>query len=89
MIYSKKSHEGYLLIDHSASPGTAGVGEGSRFEAATYTCFHCQKIVVIHPRRTRDRGYCGKCDHYVCDGCEDIRVKTGECVPFIKLVERN
>lgn len=82
---SKRSHEGYLLIDHTNSPGLTEdilapigrsgpvVGEGQKFEAGVLTCAHCQRQVIINPLRTRDRNYCRKCDHYVCDepGCAE------------------
>lgn len=100
---SLKRHEGYLFIDHRASPGITAefirscgknpadfliVGEGKMVEAATYTCSHCQKVVVIKPDRTRARGYCPKCDRQVCDACEALRfLSGGECNLFRKRVE--
>jgi hypothetical protein len=72
---------GYLLIDHSASPGVpdwmakmAGydprtVREGRRFEAKTLCCSHCKTHVVPNPWRT-ERASCPKCaHHYICDVC--------------------
>jgi len=84
---SKRSYEGSILIDHRCSPGVTeemsrytdlpvGAGRGV-FESPTFTCSHCQRVVVMNPARTRSRGYCKKCDHYVCDGCESKRVKSG------------
>lgn len=90
-MFSKREHEGYLLIDHRESPGitqeqaaqagkdTLAVGKGVKFESATINCSHCSVLVVIRPERTRARGYCSKCDHYVCDPCETNRVLTGQC----------
>lgn len=74
---SKRSQEGYLLIDNSAA------GVGPKFETPTITCSHCHCIVVLNPLRTRPRGHCRKCDHYVCDkpGCNI------ECNPFNKLLD--
>jgi hypothetical protein len=80
---SKRSHEGYLLIDNSQVPGigmeeagklgkeVVGAGFRGRYESAVLTCSHCHSQVVLNPMRTRERGYCRKCDHYVCDnpGC--------------------
>lgn len=74
--------EGYLLIDNRMSPGTAQVPEGKILEAATATCSHCQRIVILNPDRTRERGYCRKCDHYVCDTCVG-----GECRPFAQVLD--
>lgn len=71
--------EGYLLIDHQASPGMprelAGrpldpaLGEGKVFEAATLTCAHCKVVVIKNPSRQRERAFCRKCMHYICDFC--------------------
>jgi len=93
---TKRTHEGYLLIDNRFGPGVTEefirstgkdapiVGEGAMFESATITCSHCQVVVVLNPLRTRERGYCRKCDHYICDNpaCHF------ECVPIDKLLER-
>jgi hypothetical protein len=89
-MLSKRSREGYLLIDHSASPGLPAAianprlfGEGRRFEAPTLTCSHCKTVVIVNPERTRERGYCRKCDHYVCDACAAAQV----CRPFAQVVD--
>ena len=92
---SKRSREGYLLIDHKASPGlppdfmrNAGlvgpsVAGGAMWESPTMTCAHCGTVVVMNPQRTRARGYCAKCDDYVCDnpGC------NSECKPFNQILD--
>ena len=91
----KRRREGYLLIDNRYSPGVSAefvhasgmdapvVGAGATFESATMTCCHCNAVVVLNPLRTRPRGYCAKCDQYVCDnaGC------GLECRPFAKLLD--
>lgn len=96
---SLRRQEGYLVIDHRNSPGidphpdlvarfgTPAVPAGTLYESATITCSHCHTVVVLNPQRTRSRGYCGKCDHFVCDGCETIRVKTNECLPLTKVFD--
>jgi hypothetical protein len=65
-----------LLIDN------AFVG-GQRMEVHTMTCCHCDRVVILNPERTRERGYCQKCDAYVCDsgGCR------AECNPFQESIE--
>lgn len=89
MPHSKRSHEGYLLIDHSASPGTDQVKEGKKFEAPILTCSHCQRGVIVRPDRTRARPYCPKCDHYICDLCEAVRVKAGgACNSIARLIDQ-
>lgn len=68
------------MIDNRASGG-------GLFEAATSTCSHCQQQVVRNPARERARAYCPKCDHYICDGCETVRVQTGECKTFNEIAD--
>lgn len=88
----KSSREGYLLVDHRASPGLPkgfmrslglegfDVPEGKAVDGATLTCLHCGVVVVKLPDRTRERGHCFKCDGYICDGC----VSLGGCNPHVK-----
>lgn len=71
----KHARLGNLLIDHRAFDGT-------QLEADTSTCSHCQRVVVLNSDRSRPRGYCRKCDHYVCDQCDG-----GECSPFARILE--
>lgn len=99
---SLRRHEGYLLIDNSASPGVDDVfaklprknpavpllvGEGKKFECPTITCSHCHRIVIINTLRERPRGYCRKCDHYICDWCTAEAHRTGECNPMKKVLD--
>ncbi len=77
----KQIHEGYLMVDHRASPGLTPeeavrlgyspglVGEGQLFETKTNHCNHCGTVVIINPLRTRERSYCSYCDKYICDNC--------------------
>lgn len=78
---SLKRHEGYLVVDHSASPGLTPeqarqmgydpthAGEGKVLEQATLTCMHCKTPYLKNYFRERPREYCRKCDHYICDPC--------------------
>jgi hypothetical protein len=94
---SLRSHEGYFLLDHRDSPGLSDaeivdaglpVGAGRRqFEAPTYTCSHCQFVVVMNPKRNRERAYCKGCDHYICDACGAERARTGLCRTFKQLID--
>lgn len=98
MMHSKRSLEGYVLIDNRNSPGVpdsvvvpqglpVGSGRGL-FESASITCSHCEAIVVLNPDRSRSRGYCPKCDHYVCDACEAVRALSGgACYPYKARIE--
>ena len=77
-----------LLIDHSASPGIPAdvarrmginpdlVAEGVVTEMHTLSCSHCGTHVALNPDRTRDRGYCKFCDHYICDVCDFLRSQS-------------
>lgn len=89
--------EGYLLIDNRASPGVpdevnqefdlpVGAGRGV-FECATFTCSHCQRVVIINPKRNRERAYCRGCDHLLCDGCGAERARTGLCRTFKQVID--
>lgn len=90
---------GYLEIDHRDSPGLTAedvahvpnaiaVPGGQHLERDVMQCSHCQRAVVLNPGRVRARAVCLKCSHFICDGCDDIRVKTGACVPFMQVLDR-
>lgn len=94
---SKYNKEGYLLLDHRDSPGLTeevvhgtglppGAGRG-RFEAPTYTCTHCCRVVVLNPMRRRPRAWCPHCDRYICDDCGAVMAHTGVCRPFKQVCE--
>jgi len=86
---SLKRHEGWMFIDNRNSPGVedealvklgypVGAGHGL-FESATYTCSHCNSVVVIEPKRTRERGFCRGCGQRLCDACSIIKERTLTC----------
>ncbi len=93
MIHTKRSQEGYLLIDHTASPGTGSlaanrfvarkdvpiVPEGTKLEASIITCAHCQRGVILNPQRSHAREWCWGCNHYLCDNCALVRKIDGQC----------
>jgi hypothetical protein len=97
---SKRSHEGYLMIDHRHTAGVPddilqadrsnplpkGAGRGL-FEAPTYTCSHCQTVVILNPLRNRERAYCRKCDHYICDTCGVTLSLTSQCRTFKQIID--
>lgn len=90
-----KKAEGYLFVDHRASPGIPPelaqklgldpkqVGEGKVMEAKTLTCNHCKAVLIFNPLRTRERGHCFKCNAYICDTCKAV----GECRPWAQVVD--
>lgn len=67
----------FLSIDNRVSGGKL-------FEADTSTCSHCQRVVVLNPDRTRERGFCRKCYHYICDQCVGVMHQTLTCTPIAK-----
>jgi hypothetical protein len=87
--------EGYLMIDHRASPGLEdgfmtkiglngpSLSEGKLFESGIATCSHCNTVVILQPLRTRDRGHCQKCDAYICDNPACHK----DCTPFNKVLD--
>lgn len=92
-----RSLEGELTIDHRNSPGVpveiliasglpVEAGRGM-YESATYTCNHCQSVVVMNPQRTRERHVCKGCAHVICDGCAEEKARTLQCVTFEQKVD--
>src|SRR5262245_8333535 len=85
MIFSKKSHDGEIFVDHRASPGIPPelavklgyhpdqVKGGTIFEGATLGCPHGGACVVMNPLRTRERAHCFQCNMYICDWCDAAR----------------
>ena len=61
---------GYIIID----------GQMGRKEADTFTCGHCNKIVIVPARAspTELGGLCGCCDSLLCPDC----VRDGRCLPL-------
>jgi len=95
--HSLKDGSGYLIIDHSESPGidpsdipeklrstTNIVGPNQVFEADVQFCAHCGSQVILNPKRTRPRGYCSKCNHYICDN----PICNKECAPLKQLLDK-
>ena len=76
MRHTKRSLEGYYLIDDRASGGALQ-------EYPIVTCAHCHSQIVLNPGRTRDRAECPQCDKYICDGCAFLADKQiGKCLNF-------
>jgi hypothetical protein len=96
----QRDREGYLFIDHSASPGVPAdvalatgfdpkaMGEGAKNEAGVLSCSHCRSVVVKNPLRQRERPYCFKCDHYICDVCAfKASMPDYSHTPFDKVID--
>jgi ribosomal protein S27AE len=81
--------EGYLMIDHRASPGipealawrgglpAGGLREGAFLELKTKKCRHCGGVSVLNPERSRERYSCMKCGDYICDACKAATLASG------------
>lgn len=81
---SLRRHDGELTIDHRASCGLTAeearafgmpgvpLGEGGSVSLATVSCNHCGGVWLVNHYRTRERHYCKKCDHYLCDLCAAV-----------------
>lgn len=76
-----RKREGFLFIDDRNSGGAL-------LEAATFTCRHCDALVVKNPDRTRERHYCRGCDSIICDNCAAIRAQTLTCRPIEQLIDQ-
>lgn len=102
MLFSSRSLENYLEVDHRNSPGftieeahRAGMGciaeqvaKGRIAKIPVATCGHCQRQVIMNPMRTRERSRCFKCWNYLCDNCKTVQVANGgECKPFVQVIE--
>jgi hypothetical protein len=59
---------------------------GIRQEADTFTCFHCNKVVIVKPKcdPTDLGGMCRLCEKMICPDC----VNVGSCTPFEKKLDR-
>lgn len=77
LIKTQPTDLGYLLLDHRATDAPAGLPPV--FEAATYTCTHCNAVVVLNPKRTRERYKCVGCNHLICDPCAAERHAGAPC----------
>jgi hypothetical protein len=66
---------GYAVIRHD---------DGRVQEFDTYTCYHCQAIVTLHPGKVPDGGGCHMCCKPICGPCVDL----GRCTPFERRIEQ-
>lgn len=99
MQHSERSQEGYFLLNHRNSPGLspelmrrfypelpAGAGR-ELVEAPAITCTHCQRGIVLNPKRTRRRERCWGCHRRICDLCYGVLVETGTCKTFQRVID--
>jgi hypothetical protein len=94
---SLRAHEGWMMIDNRNNSGVGdeqilkldlplGAGRGFK-EFATYTCSHCNYVVVIEEKRTRERGFCRGCNQRICDPCVALKAQTLTCKTMSQVVE--
>lgn len=85
---SKRNQEGYLLIDHTNSPGVSqafaqahnlpvGVMGGRMMESALQVCHICGGDIVLGGDRSKMMAYCQRHDRYSCDNCVKTEHETG------------
>jgi hypothetical protein len=77
---------GYVEIDQRASdlpPGT-----NKHFEADTYTCRHCEAVVILNPARRRERYKCNGCSHHLCDTCGAARAAGATCRTYAQFIDQ-
>ena len=77
---------GYLQIDHRWIHGHPPEGMPALFECDTYTCRHCERIVVMNPKRVRVRYKCLDCNHHICDECAAAAYAGKDCKPYRQMV---
>jgi len=80
LIITHPTGLGYLEVDNRAA-------DEGLFQADTYTCTHCQRVVVMNPERKRDRYKCRGCDHHICDPCAADRAAGAPCRTFRQLAD--
>lgn len=57
------------------------IGAGT-FEADTFSCCHCNRIVHVPPKSQGDEYFCRNCMARICSPCADH-----PCTPFMKKIE--
>lgn len=77
---------GYLEVDQRAVEALPA-GTPRHFEADTYTCSHCQAVVILNPERKRERYKCSGCSHHICDGCAAKRFEGAPCRTFAQVAD--
>ena len=70
---------GYYMRDERASGIPIGTTNSCLFETDTYTCTHCNAVVLLNKDRVRPRYRCRGCDHLICDNCAAIREAGAPC----------
>ena len=86
LIKTENTDLGYLQIDNRNADNLPP-GVQRLVEVPTYTCSHCQRVVVMNPERKRERYKCGGCNHLICDGCAAIKQAGGSCRTYNQVID--
>lgn len=78
---------GYFETDQRGVDAPLPPGIPRHFEADTYTCSHCQRVVVMNPQRKRERYKCNGCTHHICDECAARKFAGEPCRTFAQVVD--
>lgn len=89
LILTNPVRGGYLEIDHRNTDAPLPPGVQRYMEADTYTCLHCQAVVVMNPARVRERYKCSGCNHLICDGCAAERYSGAPCKTFAQKADEH
>jgi len=77
---------GYYEIDQRFVDAPVSLGF-RHFEADTYTCSHCNSVVILNPARVRERYKCNGCNHHLCDNCASLRYAGAPCKTMLQVLE--
>jgi len=80
---------GHLEIDQRNVAAELPPGTPRHLEADTYTCSHCQFVVVMHPLRVRERYKCKGCNHHICDGCAAKMFEGAQCKTMTQVIDEH
>ena len=79
---------GYFI---SVDPDPAkGMGQKATTESDTFTCFHCQRIVMVPPlcaANDMPGAMCWGCGGLICNECDAERQRTNTCNHIEKQLE--
>lgn len=78
---------GYYEVKHTDAELLPPGLNTTHFEADTYTCTHCNCVVVMNPSRIRERYKCNGCNHHICDNCAAERVAGAACKTMAQKID--
>jgi predicted RNA-binding Zn-ribbon protein involved in translation (DUF1610 family) len=78
---------GYFELDHRGTDAPLmDIPGGQRyFEADTYTCSHCQLVVIVDRSKTQYK--CSGCAHHICDRCAAKKKAGAPCKTYLQAVD--